>query len=212
MKNVLLKILIIVIGIQFTSCTEEINTESYYVKKPSENQEILHFFSIESKESQFWNISRSEKNGYIITKRLNSKNELIDEITEKITENGSKLISYIITDKTGEFPAEIKFYPKDKDLIKWNLNEISVYSGEYIRNGVIFEFKRTRKFLKRENDQLIFRDNYEFKPLKGQITKNLEWLYENNFSQTSYFERNTGLVKYERIYKKGEKETFERKK
>ena len=211
MKKHVLKIIFIIIGLQFNSCSKEIDTQSYYLKKPFEKQENIEFVSINGKESQFWEISRNKNNGFIKTKRLNSKNEIIDEITEQITVNGSELISYLFIDKTGEFPKEIKFYPKNKDLIKWNLNEISVYNGEYIHEGIIFEAERIRKFLKKKNGKLIFKDKFEFKPLEGQFNGNLEWLYQMNFSQTSYFEKNKGLVKYERIYTNGEKQIFERK-
>ena len=127
MKNRIFKTLLIVALLNIYSCSEKVDTESYYLKTPFIKQEKLKFKSNLEKE-QYWKISRSN-DGYIITERKNSKNEFIDRITEKITEKSSELVSYEFSFKTDSVRKEIKFYPKEKDLILWDLKENSEYGG-----------------------------------------------------------------------------------
>lgn len=198
----------IFISFYFNSCSKKTKTKSFYLKKLFSKKELLTFISKTNNKLQFWEVSRND-NGIIITKRRNSKNEFIDETIEKITEKGSNLISYKFIESSGEFPFEIEFFPKRKELIKWDLAKSSIYTGEYINNGIIFQVKRKRQFFKKEKQILIFKDSFESKPIKGQLSNKKEELYKTTFSQISYFEKNKGLVKYQKNYPNGKSEIFE---
>ncbi len=203
------KVLLFIISLQLSSCSNELKVKSFYLKTPLIEKETLTFISKNKKNIQLWEISKNKATDFIKTRRLNSKNEFIDEIIEKVTQTGSELISYKFIEKTGEFPFIIDLYPQEKNLIKWNLQEPSIYTGEYINNGIIFKVERKREFLKKENKTLIFKDFFESKPIKGQLNHIMNKSYLITFSQTSYFEKNKGLVKYERIYSNGKNEVFE---
>lgn len=202
MKNQILIILLMLCLFIFFSCSEKIDTESYYLRDPFLANEKLRFNS-NKENDQIWKVSRS-KDGYIITERINSKDEFIDKITEKLTKEGSELVSYEFYEKN--LGKSIRIYPKEKDLIKWNLDESSLYSGEYIHDGIIFKFVRRRKFLEKKKSILVFQDSFDFRP----ISKNRNRFFNVNFLQKTYFEKNKGLVKYERIYSNGEKEVVKK--
>lgn len=209
MKNKLFKITFILIGLQFSACSEEINTSSFYLRIPFMEKEMIQYTSKNNGELQFWEISRSKTAGYIKTKRFTSKNKFIDETTERVTKHGSELISYEFRGTDEVFSQKIMLYPIEKDVMKWNLKESSVYSGEYIYKGLIFQFKRKRNFLRKEKQTIIFKDSFEFKPMEGQVSNQKNEWNVINYNQTSYFEKNKGLVKYERVYSNGKEETFE---
>ncbi|WP_196888944.1 hypothetical protein [Aureivirga sp. CE67] len=214
MKIKILKLICILICFQFISCNKKIDTKSFYLNKQYQKEQNIEFVAIDSKDSHLWNIVQDKENNQIITKRYNSKKELIDETTEQITENGSSLISYTLIkyDDTGEFkvPHLIKLYPEKKDLIKWDLENLSTYSGEFIYKDVIYQLNRTRRFLKEENNQLIFHDTFHVESLSEVKDIHTEWLKEKlDFSQFSYYEKHKGLVKYSRIAYDGTEKIFE---
>jgi len=123
---------------------------------------------------------------------------------------GFILTSYhIFGMKQSESQYEMKFHIKQNNVIKWDTNDNSIYSGEFIDNGIIWELKRERKFVKDEliiintekYDVVVFDDTFEFTNLSKE---NANTLY-NNFKQKSYYAKNKGLVKYERKFIDGTK-------
>lgn len=215
-KKGIIHLLLLIISLLFCSCSQSTKTKLFYLN--TENSKLIDtvkYNCIENGDTQLWVISKNHTNTLLKTKRFNSNNQPIDEITENITENGSELISYAFVIYGDEFPQPIEFYPKQQELIKWDLNEKSVYSGEFIYNNLIYNFERSRIFLKRHKDTLIFQEKFHIEPIEGQLdnkqiqhSKQVQPAYDQSFTQTSYFKKNAGLVKYYRIYQNREKRTY----
>lgn len=194
----------------FISCDNEKDVKSYYTNSRNSNLvDTLIYSCPENDDYQIWIISSNKTGTLIRTKRLNSKNKVIDELLEKITHNGSQLISYTFFDYHNNSSNSIKFYPKEKDLMKWRVNESSKYSGEFTYHGTIFNFERTRSFYKKKMDTLIFLDKYSIIPMHKHQSLISCTLFgdnvENNnnyitFNQKSYFKKGYGMVKFERVY------------
>jgi len=217
MRNIGILSLFIVI---LFSCSEELNTKEFYFK-PSDFRpaKTYKFQSLENPlKIEYWKISNIGKNE-ILTVRNNTKGQLIDELKEKLSEKGSILTSYKRSFTGGEWIMTSEFYPKERELMKWDLKEKSNYDGEFVINGIIWNLKREREFLeitelKFDSDNyetLIFKDKYFLKPLSNPNQNLKEWLDKtvNNFIQYSYFAKGIGLVKYKREYDNGEIETME---
>lgn len=217
------KLTFVVISFFLFSCSHTSKTELYYINSQNlSSKNSIKFYCKENNDYQKWEISSNETNTLIKVKRYDSKNKLIDETLEKITQNGSDLISYTFVNYSQEFPKTILFYPKQKELIKWDLNEESVYTGEFIYDGIIFNIKRSRKFLEKHKDTLIFIDKFSMEPMievtnnsigcvfKSTIFDKIEYKTSyQSFTQKSYFKKKIGIVKYERLYPNGEKKTFQ---
>ncbi len=200
------------------SCIKRLDTAKFYFQlNDFSNTKVYKFQSIdEPSKFEYLKITSDTLNKKLLTERFNEKVFKIDEFLERKTKTGFTLISYYKQEITEHgFLNKMEFYPKKNEVFNWYHETKAVYSGEFIDNGNIWELIRTREFIeykKKLNIQskkysvLVFKDSYEFNSLDNQAIPHTNY---HNFIQTSYFAFDYGLVKYEREYKNGKKETYE---
>ena len=184
----------------FFSCIKKESTINYFVSKQNllPVQETKYLCS-ETQQKQIWQRFKISDSTFK-TKRLDHINKFTDEIIETISSKGILVNSYQFNIDGQEFPLKTNTYLKEKFLIKWDINKTAKYSGEFVYNGLIFNFIRIRDFYKKHKDTLIFKDQFSITPIK-HFQKEFNPFEKQNFIQFSYFKKNEGLVKYKRIFK-----------
>tara|TARA_Y100000780_G_scaffold206688_1_gene202512 strand:+ start:695 stop:1360 length:666 start_codon:yes stop_codon:yes gene_type:complete len=203
---------------QFLSCSKPINSREFYFNatefKPSKTYKYQSLN--DSSKVELWIISNTNKNE-ILTVRKNEKGKQIDKLKEVITENGAKLKSYSISFFENDWIDAIKFYPIKDELFKWDLSDKATYSGQFYYDNLYWNLSRIREFvektqIKYNNDYyetLVFKDTYKYNVFENQPSKiNVSKPFFQNFIQYSYFSYHVGLVKYERFYEDGNKESW----
>ena len=220
--QVYLLIFICALAILF-SCSEKFDAKEYYFNPDAfKTSKVYTFRSVENPSKvHYWKITNTGDKE-LFTIRNNSKNQLIDELKEQITDNGSQMISYFKSHVTSDvWIQNFEFYPKKHDLMRWNLKETSVYEGEFNIKGDIFIMRREREFVEKtilnfkskKYDALVFKDQFDSPSIINleDPKKATNWNESANkiFLQYSYFAKGIGLIKYVREFDNGTSETME---
>ena len=203
------------------SCSEKIVTSDYYFQPEMfKSSKVYTFKSVENPTKvQYWKISTTAKNTLFII-RNTSKNQLIDELKEELSDRGSKMVSYFKSyTQNNEWIQNTRFYPKENDLMKWNLKDTAVYEGEFVIKGHILNLRRERRFLEKSTlnllsntyEVLVFKDQFTLESLTDPTPKVKMWYDHdgNDFVQYSYFAKGIGLVKFKREFENGQIDTME---
>jgi hypothetical protein len=201
-------LLIIILGFTLTNLFalkehEKTHLKDYYFpyRQLIHGAKYTFVNSIDSSEKYYWDFAPQVKGGdtIIIIRVRDAKLRLTEEVTQKVTENGLIMLSYIIFDYRENVMKKRDCMVLDSMIFKWDQKiedsinwRVSYIDSTYMKP---FQLNRVRIFSKFDTLGLVkFKDYYYVKVGVTQIL---------DHQVSSYYQRNKGLVKYTILYRNG---------
>lgn len=161
-------------------------------KKPN-----IYFYSCpqNAKRSQYWKISTNRKKNKLITEAFGNDLIQFERFEEELDSAGSNLVNYEIIGKDSITRTTV-----EKGVVYlWKSSQPYTYQVKYNTPGGTILFSKTRTYLKKDSilvlgdmkEVLVFKGEYEF----FNQSSNESYSYY----QYSYYAKEIGFVKYERI-------------
>ena len=233
MKNILTLISISLI-LTVTTCSSDKEVVSskklrkyYFPVEELEKPKVYYYKSGEKSDQHlFWKLSKKVEDGktYLITDAFtyseNGEIQKVEEIKERITEEGSFVVKYVqyeYDDLGNTF--KLNSTMKDSCVFKWEMTSEKEIEWFFSNESVIFENythsiskKRTLvgtdqkvNYNETKNKAIQFSDHFTTK-YTNRSTGSVDKTYEMN--QTSYYSKGIGMVKYNRQFEDGSGITF----
>jgi len=202
---------IIIIG--FLLILNNCTIKKYYFQISDFNDSKIYKYECKSKsnKTQYWKLTSNETDNTLITEAFKSNFKQYEYFKEKFTKNGSKLLEFIsFRYDNNDKKMEIIKIPIELDVYKWKTEKPYKYSVEYVeKNYGKIIFQKERRYIGKEVI-LVFGKKYNAIKLEGIYkTKVISTNQVYEYKQFSYYVKGFGLVKMEKKFPNGKKETFE---
>ena len=200
---------IIIIILTFAGCS----VKKYYfpISELADGKVYKYECKLDPTKTQYWKLTSDLKNQILTTEAFESDFRQYELFKERITDKGTELIeftSYLKNQKDHLFP--VYNIPKEIDVFKWNTKESYKYSAvtDFDENTKMI-FSKEREYIGKTKIFVLGKE-YKAIKLKGYyktVVVNSTEKYE--YVQYSYYIKGIGLVKMEKEYSDGKKETLE---
>ena len=200
------KFYLFLIPFLFSSCGEDLK-DYYFDYEDFKSPKYYYFKCLEEpSKSMYWKMSYNDKNELFVTEAFNSEFRRVELFTEKIDEQGAKLVEYtMINDSTPIYTV-----PLDRNVYLWDDEDDTYsYAVEYSYDGSKITFRKTRQFLKKESVMIMGEklDALKYRSVYRHVAQGSNNSYE--YWQYGYYTKEYGFVKYERYLPSGDSYTLE---
>lgn len=184
-----------------SSCSNKNLIEYYYPINQQKEVKIYKYVNpLDQALTEYWKTTTNPIRKTILTESYNSKFELYNSFEEKVYKDRAELFEYIDYEKDKEIQAEVI-----KSMV-YNTSKSMPYSYQvkYLDKYGWITFEKKRQFVDFEEVDIQGK-NYKTAKFKDEYYINVidqNEMYE--FSQTTFYSKGIGMVKYERYLPNGE--------